>query len=224
MRKRLVVALLVATSWPLVLASCGSETSSDVPTTTDAGVDGSGPTPSADTSPNDASQDASLRDGGTGCPASTPAEWSPCPEPALQCEYGNFEFADCNSTATCTTKGWSIAPPPITTCAPNNTFCPATSADIHNGDACPSSMTCFYPDITCACTAKGSADGGATWSCDDGPAECPAPRPHLGTPCTEEGQICDYASCGKGGTTVRNMQQTCKSGVWRFVFSKCDGG
>ena len=153
-----------------------------------------------------------------------PADSTSCPLPALQCEYGEFDFSDCNSTATCTTKGWSVAPPPTDVCASNNTSCPRTSAEIQLGEACPSAFTCFYADITCACTAKGNSDAGPVWSCDDGPPECPSPRPHLGMPCSEEGQACDYASCGKGGTTVKNIQERCKGGVWQFVFPSCDGG
>lgn len=186
------------------MASCGSSASPGTAPVDGATTDG-------------AISDASA----SGCPADVPADGTPCASPLLQCEYGDFAFADCNATATCTTKGWSVAPALVDTCAQNNTMCPASAAEIGRGQPCTTQgITCFYPDATCACTTRASADAQALWICDDGPTDCPAPRPHLGAPCADEGETCDYSSCG----LIRNIEERCDRGVWRFVFPHCDGG
>ena len=154
------------------------------------------------------------------CPGSVPAEGAACPKLLLQCEYGDFDFADCNATATCTRLGWSVAPPPIASCVNNALACPSSASSIVPGDACASTSTCLYRDATCACTTKGSPDGGALWACVDRPDGCSTVRPLLGAPCATEGQLCDYGGCG----LFHNIAQRCEDGVWHFVFSTCDGG
>ncbi len=206
-RPLLLVALSCAS---FIAAGCGDEGPSPSADAGHADSDGGGPT--------EAGQDASA-----GCPTTMPGDGTPCTSLALQCEYGDFDWTYCNSTATCTTQGWSVAPPVSNVCAPNNTSCPQTSADIPHGGACSSPLNCFFSDATCSCNTKGgtTADGGPVWTCDDPPSGCPSPRPHLGVPCAQDGQVCDYASCGKG---VNNIEEQCKDGLWKFVFPMCDGG
>lgn len=210
MNRRFFFALLTLGSTLAALVHCGSD---DAPVTANEPPTEAGATVDADPSTQDA---------GEGCPATVPVEGTPCPKPTLQCEYGAFDFADCNATATCGSKVWSIAPPPTDVCAPNNTMCPTTAAEIQTGQACPSSgIECFFAESTCACNTKGSsADGGVTWSCDDAPEGCPKVRPRLGERCTEEGKICDYASCGKA---ILNIGEQCRGGFWQFLFPHCDG-
>jgi hypothetical protein len=182
----------------MALASCGTSSS---PEPGDGGVEGAS--------------------SGGGCPAAVPAAGTPCSQPVLQCEYGPFAWNDCNTTATCGSTQWSVAPPPAgAICAPNNTFCPASASAISHGGACEHpGIECFFREATCACLSGGATDAGAAWACDDPAPGCPTPRPLLGQPCSQEGQVCDYAACA-----LHNIAQRCSAGVWRFVSTECDGG
>jgi hypothetical protein len=212
--------LAVGGSLSFVANGCGSSTDTSSVTndasiaTEEAGV--------ADGSPTDASTG---RDGSVtpGCPASVPADSTPCPELILQCEYGQYEFVDCNATATCTRDGWSVAPAPAASaCGQNNTMCPSTADTIVRGGSCELvDVTCNYPDATCACLRNGDGGAGASWACDDSlDSTCPRPRPKLGTPCAVPAQTCDYDTCGP----FHNITEVCRDGLWRFVFPTCDGG
>lgn len=195
---------VVVLSGMFVVAGCGSGTT---------GGGGDAPTDAGDASTTSITTPP-------GCPAAMPADGEPCAPATLQCEYGNFDWSDCNSTATCTTKGWSVAPPPAAICATNNTMCPSTAAEVQRGAACSrAGVTCFFAETTCACSDKVGTGGEAIWVCDDPPAGCPGPRPHLGEPCTDDGRVCDYSSCG---AAIHNIEQECRDGYWRYVFTSCD--
>lgn len=181
---------------------------------------GSGSTTGGDVPPDGGDASTTSLATPAGCPAAMPADGEPCSPAALQCEYGNFAWSDCNAMATCTTKGWSVAPPPAAICASNNTMCPSSVAEIQRGAACSSAgITCFFAEATCACSNKVGTGGEPVWACDDPPAGCPVQRPHLGEPCSDATLVCDYSSCG---AAVHNIKQQCKDGYWRYAFTSCD--
>ncbi len=158
-------------------------------------------------------------DGGTNyvvnvpCPSSPPAEGSACTQLSEQCEYGSNFFSTCNTIYRCDPQSqtWIKEPLDNSTCSTTQA-CPAQYSDATG--ACTNSwIGCQYPQGFCECHGYcgGPPDNqqGMSWDCVPGTQACPAPRPDLGTPCTQEGQSCDYMICCSGTT------MTCANGVWQ---------
>jgi hypothetical protein len=196
-------------------------------------TDGSTPSLAADACATDdeagTPTDSSSLDGATvPCPPSPPASGSACtPNDISPCEYGSDPH--CTTIAYCGNYShvWHLDGPDPS-CAGNSPQCP-TSYD-SPAIACPVeadgttlSITCGYPRGRCLCHGCWPEDGGpmsAQWLCLTYrvPACCPEPRPLLGSPCTSEGQTCeyDYGTCAHEyyGLDV-GPDMICTRGFWR---------
>jgi hypothetical protein len=161
-------------------------------------------------------------------PAGAPAQWA--------CEYGTDPH--CATRATCdvypgargNASQWSVWPPPASYCtAPPG--CPS-AFDADAGGACPTDGVCTYPEGRCACgpcastryicgapndCAADAAADATRWRCEAWltPAGCPEPRPLLGTPCADEGQVCLYGAIAtECALAPLDPPMECLSGVW----------
>jgi hypothetical protein len=156
-------------------------------------------------------------DAGTGtCPATAPADSSPCTGEGLECEYKGAA-AFCGDVLQCH-SGAFMDSTSICSLAPNAN-CPATSAGIQIGQACTTKVTCDYPDARCGCVSPSGPPqvdgGGLTWQCTTAPGGCPAQHPALGTSCTTSGQLCDYGACIFGDNPYGSaIAEECKNGIW----------
>jgi hypothetical protein len=86
-----------------------------------------------------------------------------------------------------------------------------------SGGGCTPNLACYYPEARCTCgtLVPGERVG---WLCDTGTnttmdasagASCPAPRPRIGTACTEAGLTCEYGWCQSEDDVL-----VCVGGVW----------
>ena len=55
------------------------------------------------------------------------------------------------------------------------------------------------------------------WSCDQH-TTCPPVRPHLGSPCTSEGQHCDFGTQECCGQTYPEISMECSGGAWQGYY------
>merc|ERR1719219_228317 len=55
------------------------------------------------------------------------------------------------------------------------------------------------------------------WSCDQH-SGCPQHRPDLGSPCTSEGQHCDYDSQECCGQSYPEISMQCDAGIWQGYY------
>jgi hypothetical protein len=221
--------ILVGASFPL---ACGGRFT-DIADESDAGEDGGGTTDGgAGGGDGGGGGEGGVHDGAgtdgssTSCPATPPAESSPCGKGGLVCEYGNDFSPACDTLATCQEGRWHLVPPQAGGCPTPDPGvgpgCPSTYAGVTQGGICaPMGLQCSYPDGRCACTILGGPvmlDAGAgTWHCAGGGRECPYPRPRIGTPCAPSGTVCDYGGCFlQGGTTI-----TCQNGSWEETPTAC---
>ncbi|HEY1959691.1 MAG TPA: hypothetical protein VGH28_28975 [Polyangiaceae bacterium] len=192
------------------LAACGGTIGGG----DDLGNDGgsnkdSSPDSSADVTPIDASSG--------GCPVSPPSQGGACSPNQLECEYGTSPEPGCNQLFECASGSWQdqtngqICPPP--------SDCPATYASIApDSDCSPNGLGCAYPEGTCLCTQSfGAQKLTPAWSCIPATAQCPSPRPDIGSSCSEPGQQCDYGGC-QGGVSLQ-----CTGGMWSQVLTPCPG-
>ncbi len=183
----------------LLLLSVAACASSTVPPPRDSG---------SDVTP-DATPDAPV---GGPCPATIPAEGSPCAREGLVCGYGDDPRVQCHPRATCTNGAWTWQRTNCPGLPP--TSCPPTRAMASGQQCTPRDAFCGYEGIPCRCTncvfyPIERCDGPLTWHCEapNTTPGCPAAIPNLGTTCTAEGLQCGYG-CEPG------MARTCRSGVW----------
>jgi hypothetical protein len=160
------------------------------------------------------------------CPTAAPAASSACTSPQLQCEYGTDTNPRCNTLATCEANGtWTITAPQGTCpTPPPGPSCPATYGAVTQGATCPVATSCAYPEGTCACEINCGpqyplprpCDAGTplTWVCGGASAGCPAIRPHAGTACSQDQQLCTYGDCT--APAVR-----CQNGSWHESPQSC---
>jgi hypothetical protein len=179
----------------------------------------SGSTSGASTGGSGSSSGAS--DGGTkvSCPIDAPTAGSKCGQVGIECEYGSSPNLACNQLATCQAAGWTYSTE--STCPPSN--CPATYDKITAGALCDQNEPiCAYPMGTCNCALSSPiivVTGGPkpTWHCFAATSACVSPRPDIGTPCSDEGQSCDYGACEDG------IELECLQGIWQRAFVACPG-
>jgi hypothetical protein len=212
----LVVVLLACGGSDKVLPNGGSTggggaTAATGSGTTGGGGSGQGGRDESCTVPDGASVQS-------GCPAVAPMRESVCWSPLFECEYGASPNLDCNVLFVCgwhdaggfgcptwMQQGGAPADCPADTC-------PESLPMITPGDPCGAPhLNCAYPNATCICASgtSGGFDGGdAGWACFPIQPGCPSPRPRIGTPCTDDGMLCDYGRSA-GGVATR-----CQSGVW----------
>ncbi len=163
------------------------------------------------------------------CPASPPSSGSACANAGLECEYGTDVNLQCNTVARCSeSRVWQVDVPQTSGCPtpPPGLSCPASYADVKSNDPCSSQGTsCAYPQGTCTCEiycgpqypAGRVCDAGTptTWQCTGtGDPQCPVIRPHLGTACTQEGQMCAYGDCN-------GPQLKCVASAWKQQMVGC---
>jgi len=166
-------------------------------------------------------------DGGPGpaCPATQPAVGAPCSQESLECEYGTSQYPGCDAIVQCSSGYWGTEFGPAGYCptGPNPEGCPASPDDVNDGGATCSTagLTCHYALGQCYCGSlfgplPQPEDGGTyNWSCDDPGPGCPQPRPRVGSPCTQEGQSCEYFAC--------DWAQQCTGGLWQAEPEGCAG-
>jgi hypothetical protein len=157
-----------------------------------------------------------VADGGPGplCPTSPPAIGAPCPRQGLQCEYGTDPNPNCDEMAECGNGTWSFS---STEACPSGT-CPGTYPGSAKSVPCsPEGLDCSYPEGQCNCALEPLEDPteGPSWLCSDPGVGCPEPRADLGTPCTQEGEQCDYGACTGG------IAEQCTGGVWTEELTAC---
>jgi hypothetical protein len=165
-----------------------------------------------------------------GCPKTTPAAGTPCPEPTMSCEYGSDPEIACDTVMTCETDTWrKTQTPRASGCATTNApECPASYAAVlaTMSQSCGPAVDCYYPEARCSCEEVclgacvhplDAGPGPLSWSCDGAPATCPSPRPRLGSPCTSmmESLACDYGSC------TGNVALQCQGGSWLAIGIAC---
>jgi hypothetical protein len=163
------------------------------------------------------------------CPATQPDAGDPCMWEGPQCEYGSSPLAQCNTFATCAPPfgpvelaQWALslpeAGPPCSPAPPSQ--CPAPDQPIEGAACATPSLDCDYGDKRCECaTGPSRQSTTATWRCTDpvlAHTGCGA-RPHLGTPCPQNGLSCNYGACEIAGGTF----EVCLGGVWRQVTPGC---
>jgi hypothetical protein len=148
------------------------------------------------------------------CPASAPAGGTPCPAVGLECEYGTNPNPECNYGEMCTVNGWSY-PAPTIACPPGT--CPATYADVPQGQTCmPSTLDCAYSQGQCNCASTVPVAGpNPEWQCSTPAAGCANPRPRIGSACMQPGLDCDYGHCTGG------VELVCSGGIWSAVDAPC---
>jgi hypothetical protein len=157
------------------------------------------------------------------CPTAAPTVGSACDLPAgEECEYGSHWWLGCDVLVRCEQGAWQLAPQPQPCIGEDDGGgCPSTWDEASSLDAstgtCPAA-TCGYPEGTCTCMH--SCGGGGqepkpldvmgSWFCQAATAQCPSPRPDLGTPCASDGGYCQYgAACDCG------QMLACTGGVWQ---------
>lgn len=225
----LVLAMIAACGGATATRS-GEDASADAPVTSLDGTAG-GPDADADGSGDatacsfclDASSDVHL----SLCPSTPPDAGSACSlAEGEQCEYGSSWWLECNLVLRCQGGTWQTngGGSGFGPCAGQDAggSCPATWAEANAIDAgtgfgpCPA-PDCQYPEGYCECLT-GCGGGGqpqpmllmGRWYCAASTAECPSPRPDLGTACSSEGSSCRYGQlCGCG----QDLQ--CSGGVWQ---------
>jgi hypothetical protein len=221
----LAAAMAVAT----VTAGCGGSVfSAGSPGNdggaTDSAVHDAGPSPS----------DGGVLDGFAGdsagpwspvCPATLPADGTPCSKEDLQCEYGDAWWSvGCDPVVQCQDGVWSKFMPSFEPCAsqpgPNGAACPSDYAAVPQGSPCAADrLSCIYTQGECACQVplegRVEIDGGTGyWGCvpEQG---CPFPRARIGTACDDAQADCTYEQC--------SYAQTCQDGVWQAEEEACAG-
>jgi hypothetical protein len=161
---------------------------------------------------------------GPACPAAQPAVGAPCSHESLECEYGTSQYPGCDAIVQCSAGFWGTAFGPAGFCptGPNPDGCPASMNDVSDGGVTCGTpgQTCHYALGQCYCgdvfgPPIEPVDGGppVTWSCDDPGPGCPQPRPRVGSPCTQEGQSCQYLAC--------DWAQQCTGGLWQAQPEGC---
>jgi hypothetical protein len=156
------------------------------------------------------------------CPNTPPEDGAPC-NVELSCEYGSDPDILCNTLSICQSGSWSTSYPDgagiCPTSVPGTNGCPSSFPS--EGEVCSTSSVCAYPQGLCSCSDQSPVlleDAGFTWGCDLPAAGCPEPRPHAGTSCSDQGQICYYGECSLG-----SAQQTCTNGTWNVQLLACGG-
>ena len=144
------------------------------------------------------------------CPPSAPTPGSSCGGgDGLYCEYGSSWALDCNAGFVCEgDHTWHATQQ--TPCGDASACPPSYPFDA----GCSSYASCDYPEAHCVCVVSCGGppppDNTYGWVCKAAPANCPWPRPDLGTPCSNEGQLCSYDVGCCGGEEL-----TCAGGLWR---------
>ena len=169
--------------------------------------------------------DTGVKDSGsTKCPATVPADQSSCSLPdGFTCEYGSSNLTMCNQLAMCNQGKWLLGgpgPDPQQCGIKNPPACPSTFASVPTGQSCSKDYptSCEYPQGSCACTINmggpfpADAASVAKWYCSHPDAQCPMPRPKVGSDCNVPSSVtCDYGACILPGATVLQ----CNSGSWQ---------
>jgi hypothetical protein len=158
--------------------------------------------------------------------AATPSAGAACSPTGLQCEYGTDPNVGCNTVEECKTgQGFqpvtfSATPKdcPTPTHATENK-CPATYQLVPSGATCnDDGLECAYPEGICACTrGSGPITNVSNWACPSPANGCPKVRPHVGSPCPSNLQVCNYGECTyRGGVNLR-----CEGGAWIHIATTC---
>jgi hypothetical protein len=182
---------------------------SDAPPPMEAAVEDAGPV------------DAS----GGPCPGAAPGNGSPCAREGLECEYGAGLVPGCDTVGTCDSGRWTVQAPASGAECPSTrpSGCPGSFATASLAGHCePLGLICDYPTGRCACTdgtgpVALDASAAARWHCQEPGANCPRPRPPLGSACTSDGESCDYGSC----TVPGGSGAACADGLWTTMPFAC---
>ncbi len=159
------------------------------------------------------------------CPSVAPGKGSSCAREALECEYGTGNVPGCDTVATCDAGRWTVQAPTTGDQCPSTrpSGCPASFATATLAGHCePLGLICDYPTGRCACTDGTGpipldASAAARWHCQEPGANCPRPRPPLGSACTSDGESCDYGSC----TVPGGSGEACADGLWTTMPFAC---
>jgi hypothetical protein len=164
------------------------------------------------------------------CPSSQPADGDHCMRPALVCEYGSSNVLSCDALATCMATippvdgavgtWWVLAPDGGPPCAPAPASeCPVSGQAIQGMPCNSPSLDCDYADMRCECARDPAALSESTWRCTDPRLAGPGcgVRPRLGTPCSQDGILCNYGACDIAGGNL----ESCISGMWQILDPLC---
>lgn len=193
---------LASAALTIALAACSSTSSTSV-----AGHDGGA---------GDSSTSGKFE-----CPAAVPSNGSPCTAPSggfYACEYGGDAHGACTTVAQCVSQRWYVTPP-AAECGTSAATCDATFGAQEVTACTNTSDTCTYAQGRCGCISCQLDGGGAGryWHCrawnDTASADCPSPRPLLGSACTKEGAQCAFNSCCAGPSVGPDLE--CKDAQWR---------
>jgi hypothetical protein len=181
------------------------------------GTTGTGGEPDSGPGSDAAGSDAP-ESGSKVCPEGSPTGGAHCSDVGLYCEYGTNQNLECNQLFQCTTKGWLAFG--VFMCPPSSD-CPTSYSSLSSGmPKCPASdapgiaedLICSFSQGTCLCSDSDDGSpppGGPYWYCVPATAECPSPRPTIGSPCPTDGTECNYGAC-QGGVDIE-----CTGGVWQ---------
>ena len=103
--------------------------------------------------------------------------------------------------------------------------CPATFAGASGACDMKIRMACSYPQGTCTCSSQPWCGGAAppadyyqhtAWQCTPKvrPDGCPGQQPSEGSPCSTDGQSCDY-------TCACSLVAQCQHGRWHVQNGPC---
>lgn len=209
-------SLLASVACALAAAGCGGATFTNIDG--DAGQAADSSADGGSTADGGSAADGgSTADGGGNavCPASAPTGTTPCAPNGAQCEYGTDPNPSCNAVIICANGSWTF--PPRGACSPTGASCPASYAGVPQNKQCsPEFLNCAYPEGTCECSRQGGiVRQEPVWFCEPATAECPSPRPRIGSSCKKAGQFCDYGSCNNGAAIE------CKDAIWQVTHTPC---
>jgi hypothetical protein len=163
------------------------------------------------------------------CPAVAPSEGTGCSRLLQYCEYGTSNLPICDTVANCNppmtwtlpwgpfSGHWYISTPeggPPCAAAASGA-CPTAGPPVQGTICNATSLDCDYADRRCECAKGVTPQSPSTWRCTDPLLAGPGcgPRPRLGSPCPQDGVVCNYGACELAGGSA----QECQGGAWTPV-------
>lgn len=229
---RLLVLLPIGLVFGAVASACSGKIATEAPTDADAG----------------AATDSGITPRPSACPATLPAQGTPCTKDMLLCEYGDDYNPLCNTVVVCSTDRWASpiyfgggpakCPSTVPTVPPNPPGCAANRNAVPVGLACTDTSTsCNYDGSTCSCGVHCpefpirqpdcDADAGQTTGCCDTTKvtwQCFDGPKYCTQPRPRIGAACttegDSCAIDAPGECGQTVLE-CQKGIWNLTNASC---